>query len=133
MLYCMKWLDDAIINAVQYLLDSQYGMAGFQATTLGYHLTCDIMRKGFIQILHNGKDRWFTISSLGLQSGHVHIYDSLYNTCTDHGIEHICSILYTPTNAVHLHFMDVDNRLIIQTVACMPLRMPLIYAVIYVF
>ena len=40
----------------------------------------------------------------------MHIYDSLYNTCTDHGIEQICSILYTPNNAVHLHFMDVDKQ-----------------------
>ena len=105
-----KWLDDAIINAVQYLLHSQYGMPGFQAAILGYHLTFDIMRKGFIQILHNGEDHWFTISTLGLPSGHVHIYDSLYNTCTDHGIEQICSILYAPNNAVHLHFMDVDKQ-----------------------
>ena len=105
-----KWLDDAIINAVQYILHSQYGMPEFQATTLGYHLIFDIMRKGFIQILHNGEDHWFTISTLGLPSGHVHFYDSLYNTCTDHGIETICSILYTPTNEVHLHFMDVDKQ-----------------------
>ena len=105
-----KWLDDAIINAVQYLLHSQYSMPGFQATTLGYHLTFDIMRKGFIQILHNGEDHWFTISTLGLPSGHVHIYDSLYNTYTDHGIEQICSILYTSNNAAHLHFMDVDKQ-----------------------
>ena len=61
-----KWLDDAIINAVQYFLHSQYGVPGFQATTLGYHLTFHIMRKGFIQILHNGEDHWFTISTLGL-------------------------------------------------------------------
>ena len=94
-----KWLDDAIINAVQYLLHSQYGMPGFQA---GHHLTFDIMRKSFIQFLHNGEDHWFTISTLGLPSGHVHIYDSLYNTYTYHGIEQVCSILYTPNNAVHL-------------------------------
>ena len=100
-------IHDAIINAVQYLLHSQYCMPGFQATTLGYHLTFDIMRKGFIQFLHNGEDHWFTISTLGLPSGHVHIYDSLYNTCTDHGIG---SILYAPNNAVHLHFMDVDKQ-----------------------
>ena len=105
-----KWLDDAIINSVQYLLHSQYGLPGFHATTLGYHLTFHVMRKGVIQILHNGDDHWFTISTLGLPSGHVHIYDSLYSTCTDQGIEQMCSILYTPNNAVHLHFMDVDKQ-----------------------
>ena len=36
----------------------------------------------------------------------MHFYDSLYNTCTDHGIETICSILYTPTTAV----LDVDKQ-----------------------
>ena len=124
-----KWLGDAIINAVQYLLHSQYGMPGFQATTLGYHLTFDIMRKGFIQILHNGEDHWFTISTLGLPSGHVHIYDSHYNTCTDHGIEQICSLFILLTmQRISISWMLI-NRLIIQTVACMPLRMPLIYAV----
>ena len=62
------------INASQY---SQYGICGLQATTLGYHLTFDIMRKDFVQILHNGEDHWFTISTLGLPSGHVNIYESL--------------------------------------------------------
>ena len=97
-------------QCVQYLLHSQYGLPGFQATTLGYHLTFDIMRNGFIQILHNGEDNWFTISTLGLPSGYVHIYDSLYNTCTDHGIEQTSSILSTPNSAVQLHFMDVDKQ-----------------------
>ena len=36
----------------------------------------------------------------------MHFFDSLYNTYTDHGIETICSILYTPTNAV----LDVDKQ-----------------------
>ena len=57
-----QWLDDAIINASQYLLHSQYGISRLQATTLGYHLTFDIMRKDFVQIFHNGEDHWLTIS-----------------------------------------------------------------------
>ena len=68
------------------------------------------MRKDFVQILHNGEDHWFTISTLGLPSGHVSIYDSLYQTCTDHAIDQICSIIFTPNNAVHLHFIDVDKQ-----------------------
>ena len=85
----IQWLDDVIINASQYLLHSQYGICGLQATTLGNHLTFDIMKKDFVQILHN---REVTISTLGLPSGHVNIYDSLYQTCTDHAIDQIAPL-----------------------------------------
>ena len=106
-----KCLDDAIINAVQYLLHSQYGMPGFQATILGYHLiTFDRMRKGFIQILHNGEDHWFTISTLGLPSDHVHIYDSLCNTC-------MALNKFVPF-FILLTMQCISDVLIIQTVAC---------------
>eukprot|EP00731_Ephydatia_muelleri_P007412 Em0003g1660a len=77
---------------------------------LDNHLTFDIMRKDFVQILHNGEDHWLTISTLGLPSGHVNIYDSLYQTCTDHAIDQMCSIIFTPNNAVYLHFTDVDKQ-----------------------
>ena len=72
------------------------------------------MKKDFVQILHNGEDHWFTISTLGLPSGHVNIYDSLYQTCTDHAIDQICMLhaLFSPLtiNAVHLHFIDVEKQ-----------------------
>ena len=41
---------------------------------------------------------------------HQDIYDSLYQTCTDHAIDQICSIIFTPNNAVHLHFTDVHKQ-----------------------
>ena len=105
-----QWLDDIIINDSQYLLHSQYGVCRLQAAKLGNRLTFDIMRKDFVQILHNREDHWFTISTIGLPSGHVNIYDSLYQTCTDHAIDQICSIIFTPNNAAHLHFIDVDKQ-----------------------
>eukprot|EP00731_Ephydatia_muelleri_P009172 Em0004g1510a len=98
------------VEAIELVKHCQYGISGLQATTLGYHLTFDIMRKDFVQILHNGEDHWLTISTLGLPSGHVNIYDSLYQTCTDHAIDQMCSIIFTPNNAVYLHFTDVDKQ-----------------------
>ena len=74
-----KWVDDVLINASQFLLHSQYGRPGFQAATLAYNLRIDVMRE-FIQILHNGEDHWVTISTIGLPSGHVNVFDSLYDT-----------------------------------------------------
>eukprot|EP00731_Ephydatia_muelleri_P028804 Em0020g448a len=94
-----KWVDDVLINASQFLLHSQYGRSGFQATTLAYNLRFDVMRE-FIQILHNGEDHWVTISTIGLPSGHVNVFDSLYDTCNNFIIEQICAILCTPNDAV---------------------------------
>eukprot|EP00731_Ephydatia_muelleri_P031393 Em0022g907a len=93
-----KWVDDVLINASQFLLHSQYGRPGFQATTLAYNLRFDVMRE-FIQILHNGEDHWVTISTIGLPSGHVNVFDSLYDTCNSFIIEQICAILCTPNDA----------------------------------
>ena len=104
-----KWVDDVLINASQFLLHSQYGRPGFQATTLAYNLRFDVMRE-FIQILHNGEDHWVTISTIGLPSGHVNVFDSLYDTCNSFIIEQICAILCTPNDAVHLHFMDTVKQ-----------------------
>ena len=75
-----KWVDDVLINASQFLLHSQYGRPGFQATTLAYNIRFDVMRE-FIQILHNGDDHWVTISTIGLPSGLMNVFDSLYDTC----------------------------------------------------
>ena len=104
-----KWVDDVLINASQFLLHSQYGRPGFQATTLAYNLRFNVMRE-FIQVLHNGEDHWVTISTIGLPSGHVNVFDSLYDTCNSFIIEQICAILCTPNDAVHLHFMDTVKQ-----------------------
>ena len=71
------WLDDIIVNAAQSVLQMHYGVSGLQNTLLGQYLTYDIMRKRFIQILHNGDNHWITVSTLGLQPSHIRIYDSL--------------------------------------------------------
>ena len=119
-----KWLDDAIINAVQYLLHSQYGMPGFQATTLGYHLTFDIMRKGFIQILHNLEDHWF--SQFQPLDCHQAMCTSMIVSITLILImalnKFVPFFILLTMQCISISWMLI-NRLIIQTVACMPLRM----------
>ena len=55
------WLYDIIVNAAQSVLQMQYGVPGLQNTLLGQYLTYGIMRKGFIQILHNADNHWITV------------------------------------------------------------------------
>eukprot|EP00731_Ephydatia_muelleri_P007459 Em0003g1707a len=65
---------------------------------LDNHLTFDIMRKDFVQILHNGEDHWLTISTLGLPSGHTNSSDcGLYAIAYATGLccgEEVCSRKY---------------------------------------
>ena len=34
----------------------------------------------FVQILHSGSNYWITISTVGMDHAHVHVYDSLLGT-----------------------------------------------------
>ncbi len=43
----------------------QYGIPGFQDTRLGQCCGFNVEPAEFIQILHNGKDHWMTISTIG--------------------------------------------------------------------
>ena len=58
---------------------SLYSIPELQNTLLGYSLMYEIVRKEFIQILHNGDNHWVTVSTVGLQSSHISINDSLHS------------------------------------------------------
>ena len=74
-----EWLSDPIINAAQLLLKKESGLLDFQETSLGMTLACDVLRGGFIQILHDGFGHWLTISTIEATSPtEVFVYDSMY-------------------------------------------------------
>ena len=104
------WLDDKIVNAAQSLLRKQFGLAGLQNTTLGYTLTYDIMRKQFVQILHNGQDHWLTVSTIGLQSSYINIFDSMYSTLSSFCKDQICALLFANDKVINVEFIDVDKQ-----------------------
>ena len=71
------WLMTALlmqhsIYALQYIPE-------LQNTLLGYSLMYEIIRKEFIQILHDGDNNWVTVSTVGLESPHISINDSLHS------------------------------------------------------
>ncbi len=57
------WLSDDIIDAAQTTLHEQFGIPGFQETGLRQCCDFNVEPGEFIQILHNGKDHWMTIST----------------------------------------------------------------------
>ena len=96
------WLDDNVIKAAQSLLKDQYGMAGLQKTTLGYHLQYDVMRREFVQIVHNGENHWLTLSTVGLQESTaiINVYDSLYTSLSTSTKEQICALRCTMNSSI---------------------------------
>ena len=104
------WLDDTIINRAQSILREQFRAAGFQNTTLGTRLLFDVLRSEFIQILHNGKNHWLTISTIGLPASTVNVYDSLYQSLSQCTIDQICAVMFSTNDAVHVRFIDVEQQ-----------------------
>ena len=104
------WLDDTIINQAQSILREQFGAAGFQNTTLGTRLLFDVIRSEFIQILHNGKNHWLTIPTIGLPASTVNVYDSLYQSLSQCTIDQICAVMFSTNDAVDVRFIDVEQQ-----------------------
>lgn len=104
------WLDDNIINAAQALLRKQFGLPGLQNTILGCTLTYEIMSEPFVQILHNGQDHWLTISTIGLQSSYINVFDSMYSTMSSSTIDQICALLFAEGKVINVQFIDVDKQ-----------------------
>ncbi|KAL5510213.1 hypothetical protein EMCRGX_G005721 [Ephydatia muelleri] len=104
------WLDDTIINRAQSILREQFGAAGFQNTTPGTRLLFDVIRSEFIQILHNGKNLWLTIPTIGCQASTVNVYDSLYQSLSQCTIDQICALMFSTNDAVDVRFIDVEQQ-----------------------
>lgn len=106
------WLDDNVINAAQSLLKDQYGTAGLQKTTLGYHLQYDVMRREFVQVVYNGKNHWLTLSTIGLQesTATVNVYDSLYTSLSTSTKMQVCALLCTMNSSIDFRFIDADKQ-----------------------
>ena len=69
----MGWLHGDIIDAAQNILSQQFGIPGFQSVSLGPWYNFNVMLEEFIQILHNGKNHWITISTIGAKHPEVFV------------------------------------------------------------
>jgi len=72
------WLDDEHISAAQDLLQQQHpNVSGLQSSTLQYTRTFDVHKdKPFVQCLHENRNHWITVSTVGCSTGVVQVYDS---------------------------------------------------------
>ena len=105
------WLSDSIINAAQALLKTANpSMCGLQNVNLGQSNSYDVQRGEFVQIIHNGKDHWQVISTVGIKHPSVNVFDSLYCFCSDHSKVQIASLLLTNEHVIKLKYIDVQKQ-----------------------
>ena len=104
------WLHGDIIDAAQNILSQQFGIPGFQSVSLRPWFNFNVMLEEFIQILHNGKDHWITITTIGEKHPEVFVFDSLYYRASDSIQQQIASILQTDEEVITLKFPKVSMQ-----------------------
>ena len=106
-----RWLNDRIVNAAQNLLkEANPAVPGLQDVTCGLIMSFTVEAGEFVQILHNGKDHWVMISTIGLNHPEVAVYDSLYPSVPTTIKMQIATLLLTQQPAILLHNMDVQMQ-----------------------
>ena len=104
-------LTDNIIDAAQTLLKQAFPvLSGLQSVTCGLTMNFDIEPAEFVQIIHNGRGHWLTISTIGTSHPDVHVYDSMYPSAGTLVKAQTAALLHTESPAIHLKFMSVQMQ-----------------------
>ena len=109
-----EWLSAPIINASQFVLAKQFERklhgAGFQDVSGSLTMNFLIERDIFIQILHEPRGHWLTISNIGAKNSEIFVYDSLYSSCSSNVQQQIACLLKAERPNIELHFVDVHMQ-----------------------
>ena len=105
-----EWLDDDVINAVQFLLKQKYKINGFQATLLSETLTMEPQRGAFVQVLIVRKSHWITVSTLGCPPFTINIYDSLHEMLPEKIKNLIADLMQSQHQTITVNYMNVQRQ-----------------------
>ena len=102
------WLTDKIIHAAQILLLQFFpNMAG---PVLQKVFAFQVHSGEFVQIIHVRNNHWCVVSTVGCETGVVHVYDSLYRTLSKETVRLIASLAYSPCSELRVTMMDVEKQ-----------------------
>ena len=85
-------------------------MAGLQPPTLKKVFAFQVHSGEFVQIIYVRNRHWCVVSTVGCQSGIVHVYDSLYKTLSKETVRLITSMVHVPSSELKIVMMDVDKQ-----------------------
>eukprot|EP00731_Ephydatia_muelleri_P022317 Em0014g908a len=129
------WLDDEHISAAQDLLQQQHpNVSDLQSSTLQYTRTFDVHKdKPFVQRLHENRNHWITVSTVGCSTGVVQVYDSSQHLKLSTSLKCIISdMLQSSNDSIVVQYIKMNN-LGQVIVAFLLLQLLLQYAMVKMF
>ena len=81
-------------------------MAGLQPPVLQKVFAFQVHSGEFVQIIHVRNNHWCVVSTVGCETGAVHVYDSLFSKET---VRLIASLVYSPCSELRVTMMDVEK------------------------
>ena len=104
-------LTDTIIDASQQLLKKCFPhVTGFQSVCCGLTMNFTVECGEFVQVLHNGRKHWLTISTIGTRHPIVHVYDSMYASASTTIKAQVAALLHSTFPSIQLNFMSVQMQ-----------------------
>ena len=85
-------------------------MAGLQPPVLQKVLQFHVHSGEFVQIVHVRNNHWCVVSTVGCESGVIHVYDSLYRSVSRETLSLIASMVYSPSSELKITMMDVEKQ-----------------------
>ena len=64
----------------------------------------------FVQIIHVKNNHWCVVSTVGCETGVVHVCDSLCKTLSKETVRLIASLVYSPCSELRVTMMDVEKQ-----------------------
>ena len=87
------------------------GINSLQGLLLGQRLSFKVARNPFIQIRHDERCHWVTVSTFGCDPGEINYYDSLFKgKITDSVKKQICNLLHSKEKKIKVHGMPVQQQ-----------------------
>lgn len=107
-----EWINDNIIDAAQKLMKkANPQMSGLQNVTCGLTMSFNVQVGEFVQIIHDAsRSHWVTVSTVGLEHPHVHVFDSLFSQPSESVKMQVACLLYTEKTYISLTHMHVQRQ-----------------------
>jgi len=116
------WLNDAVVNAAQQMLQQQSGLCGFQNTQYGKDYRFKHLTGKFVQVLNVHRSHWITVSNIGCEADTVNVYDGAYAWLDLDTKKQLCAVIrlskYLIANMINIQHQSNGSDCGLFALAC---------------